>query len=246
MTIAPTAATTLQVASTGQSSVADESRFAADIWRLIPSLHASDDLREASSEILGSGYQYSGHGIRPLHGAQTESDVPMSPDLLLSYRMLQFLATRIHGFTDLSQARTLNAIDPMEGYRAESIQRFQEVSEVRLTYQRRIEELGRYGLVEGITVNEDSERDFWAFVDSTGFSSRAGLVLMDNGDLRAVWRGDDQSHLALHFLGHRLVRYVIFKRRPATRHVSRSSGTDTMDGVKQQIRDFGLVPLVNG
>ena len=117
--------------------------------------------------------------------------------------------------------------------------------ETRRDYQRRIEELSRYGVEDGITLSEASHRDFWAFMDSAGYSRRAGVALMDNGDLRAVWRGDDHSHLALHFLGDRTIRYVIFRRRPASKHVSRVAGTDTFDGIKQQVLAFDLESLVN-
>ena len=117
--------------------------------------------------------------------------------------------------------------------------------ETRRDYQRRIEELSRYGVEDGIPLSEASHRDFWAFMDSAGYSRRAGVVLMDNGDLRAVWRGDDHSHLALHFLGDRTIRYVIFRRRPASKHVSRVAGIDTFDGIQQQVLAFDLESLVN-
>ena len=128
----------------------------------------------------------------------------------------------------------------------EHLQQAQDASEIRRAYQRRIAELSRYGLDDGISLNEASEKDFWAFVEATGSTSRAGLVLMDTGNIRAVWKGDDESHLGLHFLGDQQARYVIFKRRPASRHISRVAGTDTLEGIRVQIRAFGLTPLVNG
>ena len=69
---------------------------------------------------------------------------------------------------------------------------------------------------------------------------------MDNGNLRAVWKGKDSSHLALHFLGDQLIRYVIFKRRAGSRHTSRVAGTDTFEGIRKQVQAFQLAELVKG
>jgi hypothetical protein len=128
----------------------------------------------------------------------------------------------------------------------EHLQRAQDASEIRRAYRHRIAELSSYGMDEGTSLNEASERDFWAFVEASVSTRRAGLVLMDNGNLRAVWKGDDESHLGLHFLGDQRARYVIFKRRPASRHISRVAGTDTLEGIRVQIRSFDLTSLVNG
>ncbi len=128
----------------------------------------------------------------------------------------------------------------------EHLQRTQDASEVHHAYRQRIDELSRRGIEEGISLSEASERDFWAFVGAPVTARRAGLVLMDNGNLRAVWKGDDGSHLGIHFLGGQSVRYVIFKRRLASTQISRVAGIDTFEGIKKQIRAFDLTSLVHG
>ena len=67
---------------------------------------------------------------------------------------------------------------------------------------------------------------------------------MDNGNLRAVWKGDDGSHLGLQFLGGHFGEYVIFKRRSEAMPVSHVSGVDTLDGISAQVVAFDLVPMV--
>ena len=111
-------------------------------------------------------------------------------------------------------------------------------------YQSRIEELRRFAALDGFSVNKASERDFWSFLTSMPFLRRAGVILMENGNLRAVWRSDDKSRLALQFLGNRSVEYVIFKRRRGAKEVSRAAGFDTLDGLKRQIYAFDLTTLV--
>jgi len=81
-------------------------------------------------------------------------------------------------------------------------------------YEARIEALHGYAAEDDDIekVNEDSINDFWAFMKVTGFELQAGLVLLDSGDLRAVWRENYDHDTGLRFLGNQQVMHVIFKR----------------------------------
>lgn len=111
-------------------------------------------------------------------------------------------------------------------------------------YSRRIEVLHSDAEADDFALNEASERDFWQYIGSIPFAQKASLVLMDNGNLRAVWKDDDESHLGIQFLGNQWVEYVIFKRRPSTGDIARVAGRDTLDGVKRQIDAFDLTSLM--
>ena len=111
-------------------------------------------------------------------------------------------------------------------------------------YHDRIEALRSDAVLDGFAVNETSERDFWSFVKSVPFGIKAQVVLVDNGNLRAIWDGADGSHIGLQFLGDRMVQYVIFRQRRGSRHISRVAGRDTFDGVRQQLRTFEIEPLL--
>ena len=63
---------------------------------------------------------------------------------------------------------------------------------------------------------------------------------MENGNLRAVWKGKNGAHIGLQFLDNGLIQYVIFKQRKRSLPVSRVYGRDTIDGVKRQIDAFDL------
>lgn len=108
-------------------------------------------------------------------------------------------------------------------------------------YKARIMELREAGEEEGIEVNESSERDFWAFIRVLPAIREGALFLMENGNFRVIWKGPDESHLGLQFLGNREIQYVIFKRRKRARKVSRVAGADTFDGVRRQIEGFRVV-----
>ena len=112
-------------------------------------------------------------------------------------------------------------------------------------YRNRIEVLRSDAQLDGFAMNEVSEVDFWSFIESISFAQKAGLVLLDNGNLRAVWKGENGSYLGLQFLGNRLVEYVIFKRRQATKYVSRVAGRDTIEGIKKQILASDLTVLMD-
>lgn len=111
-------------------------------------------------------------------------------------------------------------------------------------YQNRIEELRRFAELDGFSVNEASEKDFWSFSNSLPFAREAELVLSDNGNLRAIWDDEDGNHLGLQFLGNGMLQYVIFRQRTGNNHVSRMAGRETFDGVKRQMRKFKLEPLL--
>ena len=107
-------------------------------------------------------------------------------------------------------------------------------------YSHRIETLRRDAEIERFSVNEDSETDFWRFIGSVPAAKQAELVLMDNGNLRAVWKDKNGDHLGVQFLGERMAEYVIFKHRPDAARVSRVAGVDTLEAVLTQLHTFDL------
>ncbi len=157
-----------------------------------------------------------------------DSDVPLHTDISSRHTYRVILNT------------TPKILSDTLSFLAESAER----ASIRLAYELRIDELRTYAAEEGFTISQASEADFWKFMKSAGFTRRAGLVAMDNGDLRAVWDGDGEDHLGLHFLGGGSITFVIFKQQ-AGRQVQRLAGTDTLDGMKERIHKFDLTPLVN-
>ena len=116
---------------------------------------------------------------------------------------------------------------------------------VREAYSLRIEKLKAYAQEDEIEVNEASQRDFWAFVESLSSNKRASLVLCDNGNLKAVWKDSTANHLGIQFLGNQRGEYVIFKRRQGASEISRVAGIDTLHGIKSQMTAFDIIELVN-
>lgn len=107
-------------------------------------------------------------------------------------------------------------------------------------YHHRIEILRSDAEVEGFAVNDASEENFWSFIGSIPSARKGELVLMENGNLRAVWKDKNGDHLGVQFLGEQMAEYVIFKQRPLAGSVSRVAGIDTLDGVITQLQAFDL------
>ena len=64
----------------------------------------------------------------------------------------------------------------------------QESGRTFSAYYERMEYLRRQASLEGYSINSASERAFWNFCASVPRIRRGGLVLLDNGNLRAVWK----------------------------------------------------------
>lgn len=114
----------------------------------------------------------------------------------------------------------------------------------RQHYVKRISALMQDALHDGYTVRPTSELGFWQFVRKEPMLRRGSLVLLDNGNLRLVWKDAHGSHVGLQFLGLQTLQFVIFKRRSGSAAVSRVVGRDNFDGLRKQIQAFDLRGLV--
>ena len=134
----------------------------------------------------------------------------------------------------------VDSIEVWNSAEAEHARNEKQAWKTRQAYRDRIEFLRNDAQIDGFTINSESERDFWSFINSVPSARKANLVLLENGNIRAVWDGKDKRHFGLQFLGEHTVQYVIFQRRAGSRNVSRVAGRDTFTGVKKQVRTFNL------
>jgi hypothetical protein len=110
----------------------------------------------------------------------------------------------------------------------------------------RIAELKRAGVEEGLPWSSASEDDFWSFVALWPTLREPGLILMDNGNLRAVWRNAVREQVALEFRGDRRVHFVFFARRPEGPPMARSAGEDSIARIGEKIAGDNLTGLLRG
>ena len=114
-----------------------------------------------------------------------------------------------------------------------------------VAYERRIDELEEQAQPYGYSLRIGSKAAFLLFLDRMPQLRRAGLVLMENGNLRAIWKGENGSHLGLQFIGTESIQYVIFRRRRLGSSMSRVTGRDSIDGIIRQIDAFDLHGILN-
>ncbi len=112
------------------------------------------------------------------------------------------------------------------------------------SYASRLNELIIYARDDGYYLNSESETDFQSFIKSVPHFRRGSLVLIDNGNLRAIWKDKQGNRLGIQFLGGGMLQYVIFKHRPSASQVSRVAGRDTFKGLQRQIDAFDLGALL--
>ena len=78
----------------------------------------------------------------------------------------------------------------------------------RAGYERRIAQLRSFAEEDGIELSATSEGDFFDFACTEPRTRAASLVLLDNGNLRAVWRAGEQE-VGVQFHGGGSVQYLI-------------------------------------
>ena len=143
-----------------------------------------------------------------------------------------------------SPRATVRLLDPIEAYGQELQSRVEEIPYSISAFDDRIQELESEAELDGYSINSASLHSFWQFFHRNPLIRRDRLLLMENGNLRAVWKGEHSAHIGLQFLDQRSIQYVIFKNRHPSYPVSRVYGRDTMEGIMRQIHAFDLEHLL--
>ncbi len=115
-----------------------------------------------------------------------------------------------------------------------------KLSDTISAYDNRIGVLEKQAAIEEYFLNSSSKETFQLFFQKNPLVRLGRLVLLENGNLRAVWKGENGSHIGLQFLDNLSIQYVLFKRRKPDLPVSRAYGRDTIDGLLRQITALEL------
>ena len=117
---------------------------------------------------------------------------------------------------------------------AHLIKMHEETAGIHARIRQRIELLKEIGEEEKIAYNANSEQDLWRFLKRLSFIRSPKLFLLDNGNLRVVWKGDGGKHIGLQFLGGEQIQFVIFSRRGEHNNMARIRGRDDFAGIVRQ------------
>lgn len=144
-----------------------------------------------------------------------------------------------NSFQQTSSAQVI-FLDPARAYSRQLEMRLGDFQKTVDAYDDRISILEEQASIEGYPLNSQSKETFLEFFKNNPLTRLGRLFLQESGNLRAVWKGDDASHVGLQFLNNGLIQYVLFKQRNADGPVSRAYGRDTPAGVLAQISALEL------
>ncbi len=115
---------------------------------------------------------------------------------------------------------------------------------VESSLRKRLSDLENIAVSDGITLSRDSEADLTNFLRTAVPKQRPSLFLLENGNFRAVWKGNAGEQVGLQFLGKGEVQFVIFACRHDPELTIRSSGRDTLKGILRVIEAFELAEFM--
>ena len=123
--------------------------------------------------------------------------------------------------------------------------RTDQLNRVATSCRRRIRELDDFARSEGFRVNLASEYTFWRFFERYALGAQPGLVLLDNGNLRATWGDMKPIHIGLQFLPNDQIQYVIFARSSSPPGVIRGHGRVGAANIPKLLDSYGIADVLD-
>jgi hypothetical protein len=118
-----------------------------------------------------------------------------------------------------------------------------ERQHIRDEIESRLRELKADAGSNGEPFSEASLHDLRAFLDPLPLANRPAIFLLDNGNLRALWKSEAEQ-VGLQFLGDGQVQYVMFSRPRQAEHVSRRAGVQALSAIRALIATSALEHLL--
>ena len=107
-------------------------------------------------------------------------------------------------------------------------------------YDNRIETLKKFAREDGYDLHESSYANFNKFLKEYPGLVRADLVLLENGNLRAIWKGKNRAQIGLQFLKDSRVQYVLFNESGPSSAALKPYGRGGFEETMNQIKKFDL------
>jgi hypothetical protein len=117
--------------------------------------------------------------------------------------------------------------------------------QIRVETSARLRELWIDAALSGEAFSEDSLEDLMSFLTGLTPRERPSLFLLDNGNLRALWRNQSDEQVGLQFMGQELVQYVMFARRPNSQRMLHHYGQELLGEIRTTITANGCDHLID-
>jgi hypothetical protein len=108
----------------------------------------------------------------------------------------------------------------------------------------RVRELHIDAALSSEAFSNASHADMVSFLRGLTLTQRPSIFLLDNGNLRALWRNGAGEQVGLQFMGGGLVQYVMFARRPNSDRLLRHYGQDVVSEIRRKITSNGCDHLI--
>jgi hypothetical protein len=127
-------------------------------------------------------------------------------------------------------------VDPLQNYVSKLLEDQRARGAALAQVHQRLATLKVQALLQEEPFSEASLADLIEFLRELPFVQRPALFLLDNGNLRAVWKNDWKEQIGLQFLGGQIVQFVIFSLRADPPMMARIAGAETMGNIVGQIK----------
>ena len=135
---------------------------------------------------------------------------------------------------------------PLSKFLADAAAQRQLKHRIETQIEDRLRELRIDAQVDGEAFSENSVNDLRQFIQSIGITKRPGMFLLDNGNIRALWRGADGQQVGLQFLGGGRVQFVIFSLRDNPKMMMRVAGIDFIVATRALVKRDQVDRLICG
>lgn len=98
----------------------------------------------------------------------------------------------------------------------------------------------------GQALSELSLADLRAFLGSRPLASWPAIFLLDNGNLRALWKNDAKEQVRLQFLGNREFQFVIFAQHRCDSAMACEAGTRSLSAIRALVAELDGERLLTG
>jgi hypothetical protein len=137
--------------------------------------------------------------------------------------------------------------DPVTEYIVKkAVELWKKERETRSQIEDRLRELHVDALRNAEPFSESSLADLRSFLASISLIERPAIFLLDDGNLRAVWRNAAKEQIGMQFLGNGVVQFVMFVKRQHPPIMSRDAGTDALANMRARIEGNGCAHLLFG
>jgi hypothetical protein len=139
------------------------------------------------------------------------------------------------------------ALDPLSEYIVKTaVELWKKEQQTRAQIEDRLRELHVDALRNAEPFSESSLADLRSFLNSLPLIERPSIFLLDDGNLRAVWRNEAKEQVGLQFLGNSVVQFVMFVQRQQPPMMSRDAGTDALANIRARITNNDCARLLFG